>query len=276
VSTPFPPPEPQGQPPFCHVPPPAPAPDTALPAQPSPDPNGAPDPAHPTPEFTLGTSPAPGAPPPDDVISSSGDFTDGQWHRLHPATPLLRGGVALVAIFAIVVGNLREQLINFFLPQEDFCGDDEPYCGPTDPIAELVESGNIIIVLAVLAAVLLLAILGFWFSWRMHAFRVSDERLEVKSGILFRTHRQGRLDRIQGINISRPFLARLFGTARLEITVAGDDANIQLAYLSSANADALRAEILRLASGARRAKEPAAPVPAAPPAGEAGIGGILE
>ena len=24
------------------------------------------------------------------------DFLDGEWHRLHPATPFLRGGVALI------------------------------------------------------------------------------------------------------------------------------------------------------------------------------------
>ena len=59
----------------------------------------------------------------------------------------------------------------------------------------------------------------------------------MRSGILFRTNRRGRLDRIQGINIVRPFLARLVGAARLEISVAGQDANVQLAYLGSSAAE---------------------------------------
>ena len=51
----------------------------------------------------------------------------------------------------------------------------------------------------------------------MHTFRITDEVVEVRSGILFRTHRNARLDRIQGINIIRPLFARLFGAAKLEI-----------------------------------------------------------
>src|SRR5690606_14864695 len=80
---------------------------------------------------------------------------------------------------------------------------------------------------------------------------ITDELVEVRSGIVFRTSRKARLDRIQGINIVRPFIARLFGAARLEINQAGQDANVQLSYLGSAASDELRREILRLASGAR-------------------------
>ncbi len=47
----------------------------------------------------------------------------------------------------------------------------------------------------------------------------------------------------------RPFIARLFGAAKLEISQAGQDANVQLSYLTSAAADDLRREILRRASG---------------------------
>jgi putative membrane protein len=87
---------------------------------------------------------------------------------------------------------------------------------------------------------------------------------------MFRTHRRGRLDRIQGINIIRPFFARLFGAAKLEINVAGQDANVPLAYLGSAQADALRLEILRLASGTQQAA-----AIAGAPAGVAGAAGLV-
>jgi putative membrane protein len=88
----------------------------------------------------------------------------------------------------------------------------------------------------------------------MNTFRITDEVVEVRSGIVFRRNRKGRLDRIQGINIARPFLARIFGAARLEVNVAGQDANVKLDYLGSASADELRREILRLASGTRVAE----------------------
>jgi putative membrane protein len=96
---------------------------------------------------------------------------------------------------------------------------------------------------------------GFYVSWRMHTFRITDEVVEVRSGILFRTNRKARLDRIQGINIVRPFVARLFGAAKLEISQAGHDANVHLSYLSSSAADDLRREILRRASGTRNAEQ---------------------
>src|SRR6185312_10495584 len=142
-------------------------------------------------------------------------LTDGQWHRLHPASPLLRGGIALIAILGVVVANLHKRLVSLFIA-------------------------------------------GFYLSWRMHTFRITNEVVEVRSGILFRTNRKARLDRIQGINIVRPFFARLFGAAKLEVNQAGQNSNLQLSYLGSSAADDLRREILRLASGTRLAEQRAA------------------
>ena len=167
-------------------------------------------------------------------------FTDGEWHRLHPATPFLRGGLTLVAIVGIVVVNLRDILIDQFFGRSDDDG---------DPLLWVTENGYAGLALIAVLVFIALLVAGFYVSWRMHTFRITDEVVEVRSGILFRTNRKARLDRVQGINIQRPFLARLFGAARLEVNVAGNDANVKLDYLSSAAADELRLEILRLASG---------------------------
>ena len=172
-------------------------------------------------------------------------LTDGEWHRLHPATPLLRGGFALIVVLGYIVSNLRERVLGMFLPRFDDGG---------DPVDYVVSHGIILQVLAAVAGLLILLIGGFYVSWRMHTFRITSEVVEVRSGILFRTNRKARLDRIQGINIVRPFIARLFGAAKLEISQAGHDANVQLSYLSSAAADDLRREILRRASGSRAAE----------------------
>jgi len=176
----------------------------------------------------------------------STDLADGQWHRLHPATPLLRGGFTLIAIAGILFANLRDRIV------EVIVGGSGSYEG--DPIDFLVEHGLVGAALLVVAVVLVLITTGFYLSWRMHTFRITRELVEVRSGILFRTNRQGRLDRIQGINIVRPFIARVFGAAKLEVNVAGQNANVQLAYLGSAAADGLRRDILRLASGTSRAE----------------------
>ena len=184
----------------------------------------------------------------------AGRLADGEWHRLHPASPLLRGGIVLIAVLGFVISNLRERLVELFLPR--YGGGDQG-----DPVEYVLEHGIILQVLAVIAGVLLLLIAGFYVSWRMHSFRITDEVVEVRSGILFRTNRKARLDRIQGINIVRPFFARLFGASKLEISQAGHDANVQLSYLGTAAADELRREILRRASGSRAAAHPAAQNP---------------
>ena len=176
-------------------------------------------------------------------------LTDGEWHRLHPATPLLRGGFALIVVLGYIVSNLRERVLGMFLPRFNDGG---------DPVDYVVSHGIILQVLAAVAGLLILLIGGFYVSWRMHTFRITSEVVEVRSGILFRTNRKARLDRIQGINIVRPFIARLFGAAKLEISQAGHDANVHLSYLSSAAADDLRREILRRASGTRAVENAAA------------------
>jgi putative membrane protein len=199
------------------------------------------------------------------VATTASGLADGEWHRLHPATPLLRGGIALIAILGIIIANLRERLLEIVFGGPDYEG---------DPIDFLVEQRLIPMALLAIAVALVLFVAGFWLSWRMHTFRITDDLVEVRSGILFRTHRRGRLDRIQGINIVRPLFARIFGAARLEINVAGNDANVKLDYLSSANADSLRRDILRLASGTREERVVATAGASAP--GAAGAAGLVE
>lgn len=195
------------------------------------------------------------------------ELADGAWHRLHPATPLLKGGIAFIAILGVVIANLRERLVQWLIPgvecPESVCSDD-----PVSIILDRYLVIALVVVVVILAAIVTL----FWLSWRMSTFRVTDEVVEVRSGVLFRSHRKARLDRIQGINISRPLLARIFGAARLEISAAGSDANMHLDYLTGANADGLRAELLRRASGIRAGAAGAAP--AAEADAPAGLGDV--
>jgi putative membrane protein len=169
-------------------------------------------------------------------------LADGTWHRLHPATPLLRGGIALVAILGFIAVSFRDLLI-----QVAFGGPGEE----DDPILWIAANGLAGVALLSIILGVALFVAGFYLSWRMHSFRITDEVVEVRSGILFRTNRRARLDRIQGINVVRPFVARLFGAAKLEVDVAGQGANVQLTYLGSSAADELRREILILASGTK-------------------------
>lgn len=194
--------------------------------------------------MTFRPGPPPPAPPRRGDAAAAAPLTDGEWHRLHPLTPLLKGGIFLIVVLGYVLNNLRDQVLEFFVPGE----------GPQDdgdPVRYVWEHGAVgWVVLAIV--VLLVVLIGlFYVSWRMHEFRVTGDVVEVRSGVLFRNHRKARLDRIQGINISRPVVPRIFGTAKLEIAQAGNDANVQLAYLGARAADDLRSRILVLASGAQ-------------------------
>ncbi|MFE7845339.1 PH domain-containing protein [Microbacterium sp. NPDC057407] len=208
--------------------------------------------------------------PPQNLVRSP--LSDGEWHRLHPLTPLLRGGLFLIVVIGVVVANLRDRLIFLFLPwlapgiDPEIEEEVAEWEGSGDPV-DFVIANNLylVAVLAVLGA-LIVIVAVFYTSWRFHTFRITDDDVEVRSGILFRTQRRAPLDRVQGVNLTRPMIARLLGTAKLEVVGAGADANVKLEYLSTSNAEAVRADILRLASG-RRLADAAAAAPSSQPDG---------
>ncbi|MER2133605.1 MAG: PH domain-containing protein [Arthrobacter sp.] len=160
---------------------------------------------------------------------------DAGWQRVHPVSPLVRGWIALAAI-AYFLG--RDSAEAFFLRERPG--------GPLPDGTPLLWAviGLVVLVLAVAVV--------FFLSWWFTRYQVSDDHVRVRSGVLFRQHRQARLDRVQAIDINQPLLARLFGLGelRFEVADAGESA-VRLAYLRLDDASALRATILERASGAQ-------------------------
>ncbi len=204
-------------------------------------------------------------------------LSDGEWHRLHPLTPLMRGGLFLVVLIGVIVANFRDRLIAVFVPVID---EEFEYGEYSDPIDFILANDLLLLAASAVLGVLLVLLGVFWLSWRFHTFRITGDDVEVRSGVLFRTHRRAPLDRVQGVNLTRPMVARLLGMAKLEVVGAGLDANVKLEYLSTANAEAVRGDILRLASGRRlgdaRAADPASPRARVVGVVSAGITGIIE
>ncbi|MFZ3452051.1 PH domain-containing protein [Arthrobacter sp. 7Tela_A1] len=167
-----------------------------------------------------------------------------EWKRVHPVSPLVRGWIALAAI-AYFVG--RDQVEGLFLREES--------SGPLPPGTPLLWG-----VLALIAVLVVISVV-FFLSWWFTRYQVTAEHVRVRSGVLFRQHRQARLDRVQAIDINQPLLARLFGLAelRFEVADAGESA-VRLAFLRLDDARSLRATILDRASGA----EPSAAAPGEP------------
>ncbi len=174
---------------------------------------------------------------------AAGRYVDGQWHRLHPATPVLRGGIWLLAVVLWLGANLRERIIGWVFNVREV---------GSDPLDELGRYHLFGFAALGVLVVVLIAVGLFWLSWRASTFRIDQEAVTVRNGLLLRTTRTAKLDRIQGVTISRPLLARVLGAARVDLEAAGQNANVRLEYLTSAAAEDLRRDVLQLASGSRR------------------------
>ncbi|MCG2624241.1 PH domain-containing protein [Arthrobacter sp. I2-34] len=157
----------------------------------------------------------------------------GTWHRVHPVSPFVRGWIALAAI-AYFFG--RDWFEGFFRGEPVWA----------------VADGRLGWTAAALGVVLVLLVGGYVLSWWFTRYQITGDHVRVNSGILFRQHRQARLDRVQAIDIVQPLLARIFALAELkfEVADAGESA-VRLAYLPLADAQRLRAAILAHAAGIR-------------------------
>lgn len=172
----------------------------------------------------------------------------GEWRRLHPLSPLLRGGLVALVIAGIVLANLRDRIIGLFVADEFESADAEG-----DLIAFILEQGLALAALAVVAAAVALIIFFAWLSWRFHSFRITDEAVESRSGIVFRQHRRAPLDRIQSVNLQRPLLARALGLTEVDVQTAGQGGKVALSYLGYRDAKEVRERILRRAAASRSA-----------------------
>ncbi|MCC9197456.1 PH domain-containing protein [Arthrobacter sp. zg-Y820] len=169
----------------------------------------------------------------------------GEWARVHPVSPLVRGWIALAAIAFVFGRNLVEDLIG--VGRDDGGGGG----GRTAPAPD----GTVLLIgIGILAAILLIIAAVFFLSWWFTRYQVTDDHVRVHSGVVFRQQRQARLDRVQAIDIVQPLLARLFGLAelRFEVADAGESA-VRLAFLKLDDAQQLRTMILDRASGAAEA-----------------------
>lgn len=183
-------------------------------------------------------------------------LADGEWHRMHPLTPLFKGGLVLLIVAGVVISNMRERVVGWVVSL--FAPDGSRYLEyGGDPVDWVLENNLVLLALLGVLVLALVLVVIFWLVWRFQQFRITGDHVEVRKGMVFRSHRRAPLDRVQGVNLTRPFPARIIGLAKLEVVGAGNDANVALEYLATARAESVRADILRLASGARAAREQA-------------------
>lgn len=169
--------------------------------------------------------------------SNRGFHTDSveEWHRVHPASPAVRGWVAVVAVALVFGRNFFEQLF-----QQGISGRGGREGLPWWVVA-LVVGGAVVVFGTV-----------FVLSWFFTRYQVTDDHVRINSGFIFRQQRQARIDRVQAIDVVQPLLARLLGLAELkfEVADAGKSA-MKLSFLKLDEAKRLRAAILARAAGVK-------------------------
>src|SRR5699024_6565265 len=104
---------------------------------------------------------------------------------------------------------------------------------------------SLLLLLVVIILILLVAIGLYAISWRFYQFRITSDAVELHAGVIFRRRRYMRLDRLQAVDIDRPFFARIFGLSKLALHAAdGSETTLTLEYLKETDAEQLRREIL--------------------------------
>lgn len=161
--------------------------------------------------------------PPPEPAERGGPVTapDARpFHRLSPLTPVVRGSIFVVAVAATTWDDLL--------------------------------SGNLGVFAGIMLAVLLAGALYGWASWLRTRYWIDDRELRIDTGVVYHQSRRIRIDRLQGIDIVQPFVARLFGLAELKMDVAGGDKEGSLAFLPLAEAHRVRQVLLDRRDAVRR------------------------
>ena len=155
------------------------------------------------------------------------------WRRVHKITPVLNAWKVIAAVVAVLVFN-NVEVISSVMEERD----EIPW-----GTVWLVGGGAVLLFLTVLGTYSALA-------WQRMRYAVGDEAVYLHQGILFRSQRHARLNRVQAVDVVQPLLGRLFGLAQIKVeTAGGQGSNVTIAYLREPEAQELRNEILARAAG---------------------------
>lgn len=156
-----------------------------------------------------------------------------EFRHVHRLTPLLRFWTVILAAIAVAAVNINATMLGIAYGW--------------------LTAGNILpVILGVAGFIALCGIIWLvsqvW--WKATGFRLTDEEISLKKGVLSRQLRTARYDRIQAVDVVESVIARIFRLASVRVeTAGGSDSVIEIAFLPRAEAEELRVEVLARAKG---------------------------
>ncbi|ALC05111.1 hypothetical protein CDES_03290 [Corynebacterium deserti GIMN1.010] len=154
-----------------------------------------------------------------------------EFHRVHRATPFLRIWTVLVAMIAAFAFNSGASVFTFIWGAAT-----GEYGYALIPIL-LTLVGTLVVV------ALIWGMTGIW--WKAVGFRITDEEVQLKRGVISTDLRTARFDRIQAVDLVESFIARIFRLAEVRVeTAGGSNSAINIGFLRKSEAEALKKELI--------------------------------
>lgn len=182
------------------------------------------------------------------------------FRRVHPLTPLLRFWTLILAILAGLALNIN---VSSWQAMWGFFSDDHdiaiwPFLAS---IGGFLLAGGVIWLLS-----------RIW--WKATGFRLTDEEIQHRRGVLNTQLRTARFDRIQAVDLVESVIARIFRVAAVRVeTAGGGNSVIEIAFLKRAEANQLRKELI---AASRGITSPSVAGPSSVDGNGGAAGGVIE
>ena len=163
----------------------------------------------------------------------SADLEEYPYRRVHRLTPLLRFWVVILTALAAILLNIGIDTMSTVW--SFFAG---------GALWQIPAGIGVFIVLCGLVWL----VSQIW--WAATGYRLTDEEISLRRGVLSRQLRTARYDRIQAVDVVEKLMPRLFRLAAVRVeTAGGSNSVIEISFLPRDVAEQLRAELLAKVHG---------------------------
>lgn len=165
-------------------------------------------------------------------MSDEAPAIDAGYRRVHRLTPLLRFWSVILAVITVFLLQVNLELLGDIYA---FFKDGH--------LGEAIRGTVIAVGGFILLCLILWFVSGIW--WRRLGFKLGEEEISLRRGVLSKSLRSARYDRTQAVDVVESLIARIFGLAAVRVETAGGTSSvIEIAYLKKTEAEDLRLEVL--------------------------------